>query len=161
MACAPSEDSDRPGHPPSLIRVFAGRLMGSQGLTLSSSGQRRLWSDWADAQADLGLRWANMSFCWFCHDAAYLSIITPCCLAYFTYEPWREKTCLCHMRTTKTQISLRIRSRNKVYMSSMCFQIKACFQQLQVLTVNFLKFRTPEKIDVITQKFQQDGSNIE
>ena len=23
MACAPSEDSDQPGHPPSLIRVFA------------------------------------------------------------------------------------------------------------------------------------------
>ena len=29
MACAPSEDSDQPGHPPSLIRVFAVHLMGS------------------------------------------------------------------------------------------------------------------------------------
>ena len=29
MACAPREDSDRPGHPPSLIRVFAVRSMGS------------------------------------------------------------------------------------------------------------------------------------
>ena len=27
--CAPSEDTDQPGHPPSLIRVFAVRLMGS------------------------------------------------------------------------------------------------------------------------------------
>ena len=27
--CAPSEDSDQPGHPPSLIRVFAVRLMGN------------------------------------------------------------------------------------------------------------------------------------
>ena len=26
----------------------------------------------------------------------------------FTYEPCHEKTCLCHMRTTKAQISLRI-----------------------------------------------------
>ena len=26
--CAPSEDSDQPGHPPSLIRVFAVRSMG-------------------------------------------------------------------------------------------------------------------------------------
>ena len=26
----------------------------------------------------------------------------------FTYEPRHEKTCLCHMRTTKVQISLRI-----------------------------------------------------
>ena len=25
MACAPSNDSDQPGHPPSLIRVFAVR----------------------------------------------------------------------------------------------------------------------------------------
>ena len=38
MACAPSEDSDQPGHPPSLIRVFAVCLMGSQGPKLSSSG---------------------------------------------------------------------------------------------------------------------------
>ena len=29
MACAPSEDSDQPGHPPSLIRVFAMCLMDS------------------------------------------------------------------------------------------------------------------------------------
>ena len=26
MTCAPSEDSDQPGHPPSLIRVFAVRM---------------------------------------------------------------------------------------------------------------------------------------
>ena len=44
MTCAPSEDSDQPGHPPSLIRVFAVRSMGSKGPTcnLSSRGQRRL-----------------------------------------------------------------------------------------------------------------------
>ena len=29
MTCAPSEDSDQPGHPPSLIRVFAVRSLGS------------------------------------------------------------------------------------------------------------------------------------
>ena len=28
IACAPSENSDQPGHPPSLIRVFAVRSMG-------------------------------------------------------------------------------------------------------------------------------------
>ena len=26
MACAPSEDSDQPGHPPGLIRVFVVRM---------------------------------------------------------------------------------------------------------------------------------------
>ena len=30
-ACAPSEDSDQSVHPHSLIRVFAGQSMGSQG----------------------------------------------------------------------------------------------------------------------------------
>ena len=58
----PSEDSDQPGHPPSLYRVFAVRSMGSLGPKLSSCGQRRLGSDWADAQADLSLRWARTHF---------------------------------------------------------------------------------------------------
>ena len=31
------------------------------------------WSDWADAQADLNLRWVHMPFCWFCHEAAQMS----------------------------------------------------------------------------------------
>ena len=60
MACAPSEGSDQHVHPPSLIRVFAVRSMGSWGPKLSSCGQRKLWSDWADAQADLSLRWTHM-----------------------------------------------------------------------------------------------------
>ena len=60
--CAPSEDSDQPGHPPSLIRDFAVRTVGSKGPKLSSFGQRRLWSDCADAQADLSLRWAHTHF---------------------------------------------------------------------------------------------------
>ena len=66
MACAPSEDSDQPGHPPSLIRVFAVRFMGSLGPMFSSGGQRSLWSDWAVAQADLSPRWAHCHFvCFF------------------------------------------------------------------------------------------------
>ena len=36
----PSEDSDQPGHPPSLIRVFAVRSMGSLGPNFASGGQR-------------------------------------------------------------------------------------------------------------------------
>ena len=48
MACAPSENSDQPGHPSSL------------------------WSDWADVQADLSLRWAHRSFCWFCRAATQI-----------------------------------------------------------------------------------------
>ena len=48
ITCAHSEDSDQPGHPPGLIRVFTVRSVGSWGSNVSSSGQRRLWSDWAD-----------------------------------------------------------------------------------------------------------------
>ena len=61
-ACAPSEDSDQPGHPPSLIRVFAVRMLKTWVLSYPLSAQRRLWSDWADAQADLSLRWAHSHF---------------------------------------------------------------------------------------------------
>ena len=57
--CAPSEDSDQPGHPPSLIRVFAVRMKKAWVLSYPLSAQRRLLSDWADAQADLSLRWAH------------------------------------------------------------------------------------------------------
>ena len=41
-------------------------------LNYQLSAQWRLWSDWADAQADLSLRWAHMSFCWFRRAAAQL-----------------------------------------------------------------------------------------
>ena len=59
VTCAPSEYSDQPGHPPSLIRVFAVHSVGSEGPKLSSCGQQRLGSDWADTQADLSLRWVH------------------------------------------------------------------------------------------------------
>ena len=44
--CAPSEDSDQPGHPPSLFRVFAVRTKKAWVLSYSLSAQPRLWSDW-------------------------------------------------------------------------------------------------------------------
>ena len=55
MTCAPSEDSDKPVHPPSLIRVFAVHSV---------------------AQADLSLCWVHRSFCWFCHAQALMSFVT-------------------------------------------------------------------------------------
>ena len=70
MAGAPSIDSDQPGHPPTLIRVFAVCMKKAQVLSYPLSTQRSLWSDWADAQADLSLRWVHMSFCWYCHAVA-------------------------------------------------------------------------------------------
>ena len=58
----PSEDSDQPGHSPRLIRVFAASMKKAWVLSYLLSAQRRLWSGWADAQADLSLRWAHSHF---------------------------------------------------------------------------------------------------
>ena len=46
--------------------------MGSWGPNVSSCGQRRLWSDRADVQADLSLRWAQRSFCCFGRNAVHI-----------------------------------------------------------------------------------------
>ena len=73
MACAPSEGSDQPGHPPSLIRVFAVRMKKARILSFLLSAQRRLWSDWADAQTDLFSLGAK-TFCWFCHEVDQIQI---------------------------------------------------------------------------------------
>ena len=69
VVCAPSEDSDQPGH---LIRVFAVRMKKHLVLIYPLSAQQRLWSDWADPQADLSLRWAHMPRCWFWHVADHI-----------------------------------------------------------------------------------------
>ena len=42
MACAPIEDSDQPGRPPSLIRVFAVHMKKAWVLSYPLSAQRRL-----------------------------------------------------------------------------------------------------------------------
>ena len=95
-----SEDSDQPGHPPSLIRVFAVHLKKAWVLSYPLSAQRRLWSDWADAQADLSLRWAHMSFCWFCHEAAQFFLVAflvsteGCYLWLWHFMEWGSFHCL-------------------------------------------------------------------
>ena len=60
--CAPSEDSDKPGHPPSLISLFAVHMKKAWVLSYPLSTPRRLWSDWVDAQADLSLHWTHTHF---------------------------------------------------------------------------------------------------
>ena len=62
VACASSEDSDQPGHPPSLIRVFALHMKKACVLSYPLSAQLRLLSDWEDVQADMSLRWAHSHF---------------------------------------------------------------------------------------------------
>ena len=74
MTRAPSKDSDQPRH---LIEVFAVRMKQPRVLSYQFSAQRRLWSDWMDAQADLNLRWEHMSFCWFGRATAQLQALVP------------------------------------------------------------------------------------
>ena len=75
MACAPNKDSDQPGHPPSLIRVFTVHMTTPWVLSYPLSAQRRLWLDWADAQADLSLCHVHMPFHWFCHETAQICLV--------------------------------------------------------------------------------------
>ena len=49
--------------------LFAWRKLGS---LLTIWAHSKDWSDWGDAQTDLSLCWAHMSFCRFCHALAHL-----------------------------------------------------------------------------------------
>ena len=72
--CAPSEDSDQPGHPPSLIRVFAVRMKKHWVLSYALSAARSLirlggcpgWSE-----SSLGAH----SFYWFFHVVVHMYIL--------------------------------------------------------------------------------------
>ena len=55
-------------------RVFAAYMKKTWVLSHPFSAQRRLWSNWADAQADLSLRWAHIPLCWFCREVAHLFV---------------------------------------------------------------------------------------
>ena len=63
--CVTSKDSDHSAHPPSMARVYP--FLDSYKAVQITSDQQRLWSDCADAQADLSLRWSHKFFlCKFC-----------------------------------------------------------------------------------------------
>ena len=70
--------------------LFAWRKLGSLATHWAHS---EVWSDWVDAQADLSLHWAHMSFCWFCHAVVHIG---------------RSKgKCALMAYSRKTQINLR------------------------------------------------------
>ena len=51
---------------PPVWSVFAVCMKKAWILSYLLSTQRRLWSGWADSQADPSLCWMHMPFCWFC-----------------------------------------------------------------------------------------------
>ena len=68
--CAPSEDSDQPGHPPSLMRVFpCAQWVAKDPSFLHADSED---SDQTERMANLSLCRAHRSFCWFCRAAAQL-----------------------------------------------------------------------------------------
>ena len=91
--CAPSEDSDQPGHPPSLIWVFAVRMKKAWVLSYPLSVQRRLirlgrcpgWSE-----SSLGAQ----SLCWFCHVAAQTWFTFTFCWAPREFQAQVFNACL-------------------------------------------------------------------
>ena len=87
MTCATSEDSDQPGHPLSLFRVFTVHMKKPWVLGYPLSAQQGLWSDWVNAQADLRRRWAHSHFCWFCHVTA-LYIFSVLVLPFYKFFQW-------------------------------------------------------------------------
>ena len=65
MACAPGEDLDQPGHPRSLIRVFAVRMKKARVISYIK----------CTAKTPIRLGMGAQSFCWFCHGVAHFSAI--------------------------------------------------------------------------------------
>ena len=74
---------------------FTVRVKKAWVLSYPLNAQRRLWSIWADAQADLSLHWAHRSFFWFCHAAAQI-ILTLLILNEKKYSFWNINQ---HQRT--------------------------------------------------------------
>ena len=72
--CAPSEDSDQPRTQISLgtCLVWSESTLCTQWVAKDLSSVHADSEDSADAQADLGLRWAYMPFCWFYHVLAQM-----------------------------------------------------------------------------------------
>ena len=70
----------------------------------------RLWSDWADAQADLSLGWVHSSFCCFCHEKRGIFVILEMRIHSHQggaiIKPHHEKTCLQSLRPGQTQTDL-------------------------------------------------------
>ena len=110
-----SEDSDQTGRTPRLIWVFAGRTYHFVGCLM-----RRLILNFHRYFTDPGLL-DRVPTCFLILGACYLGmqligiamLTTPPSRGTTSevwFEPRHEKTWLCHMRTTKTQISLRLRA---------------------------------------------------
>ena len=145
--CVHNEDSDQPGHSPSLIRVFAVRMKKPWALSYPLSAQGKLirlggCPGWFESL--LGAS----SFCWFCHVAGHmikvpwnywtiLSVFRSILVSKHT--PWKTQRNQPELglQTTKWCIAINFRklSKDKLFVLSQFFQFviqqiknKSCHQ---------------------------------
>ena len=113
--CVTSKDSNQPVHPSSMARVLVHPSLDSPEAVEGTCVQRRLWSDCADAQADLSLRWSRKSYCRFIRNHGHTNKkecnIDPFRLCSFLIDLNRQCSPLflrrpCSCRGTKTWILL-------------------------------------------------------
>ena len=136
MACVPSEDSDQPGHPPSLIRVFAVRMKKPWVLIYPLNAQQRLWSDWT-----------HRSFCWFCHEVAHICwLLSVCKEQVLAYD------------SLMVQMEWRMPDSGNIFALNFAVCSWSCGLEYRGSTYykNLKKFGHP-KITVIILKFEQCG----
>ena len=92
--CVPSEDSDQPGHPPRLSRVFAcAQWVAKDSSFLHADSED--WSDWADAQSetDLSLRYAHNHIVGFVTRRLKCKVLKVHCISCIKLvEPRHDKT---------------------------------------------------------------------
>ena len=83
----------------SAWRIFTVRMEKIWVLCYISNAQRRLWTDWPDAQADLSLRWAHIH-CWFCHVAAHMfHIVAKSVLEVYLILNWLLKVAFSYFKS--------------------------------------------------------------
>ena len=87
--------------------VFAVRMKKAWVLSYPLSTQRWLWLDWADAQADLSLRWAHTRFVGF--DMSWL--ISPIKVVYWTLKEYT----LCYKTTKEFKVSFDNEAEKRVW----------------------------------------------
>ena len=105
ILCAHNEDSDERAPPHMMIRVYADCLKTLWIIGYPNNALKRLFSDCANAQADLSLRWAYMNCCRKWCARTHLSSNTECpdCTAQK-----RKQVCVFLFREWHTELPITL-----------------------------------------------------
>ena len=123
--CAPSENSDQPGHLPSLIRVFAVHMKKAWVPSYPLSAKRRLWSGWSETS--LGAH----SFCWFCCVVAQIIYIEACDMHSKENNQTLIRLLLTQLYTLAFAIrKLKKKTHNIIHTTYNLYFIKICLESL-------------------------------